>query len=157
LLAKDLIDHERNGHRNLTMIEELEKTLKEMEQDFNSTQFALDSVSKQQLELLDKVDSIGNELSRHLLHKQGGTDMTIQTSREDIINKAHQLNAFINDIDRDLNGLVEELNQPNMDIDSKLSSQNILNNYFDALYWIESKAVETMNKVAQIENRLNLK
>ena len=65
------------------------------------------------------------------------------TQRDNLINKAKDLNTQITEIDEELDSIVKELNQnndPEQNI-NKLDPRSILNNYFNALYWIETRTV----------------
>lgn len=62
--------------------------------------------------------------------------------RNDIIFKAKTLNRELELMDREISELVETINKPDIDNGASFLSQNILNNYFDALQSIEVQTVK---------------
>lgn len=70
---------------------------------------------------------------------------------------AQRLNTEIYQIEQDLASLISDMNQPIGDKDATQLSENILNNYFDALQWLESETLRTMNKLAKVENLMSSK
>lgn len=61
--------------------------------------------------------------------------------RSDIIVKAKNLNKELMSMDKEISELVEAINKPDVDSGTSFLSQNILNNYFDALQSIEVQTV----------------
>lgn len=62
-------------------------------------------------------------------------------SRGNIVSKAKALNSELDRLDNEISDLVDSINGPDLESAGTFLSQNLLNNYFEALQSIESQAV----------------
>jgi hypothetical protein len=124
-----------------------------MNREYKSIEIALDGIEKGQNDLYYKLDAVETDLSNYLYPTQTPENQP----RSNLISMAQRLNTEIYQIEQDLSTLVTDMNQPIGDKDSTQLSENILNNYFDALQWLENETLKTMNKLAKVENLMSSK
>lgn len=154
-LTKFLTQHELDAYKNLEMGEQLVETLNEMEKEYRAIEFSLGGIDKGQDNLYQKLDIIEQELSNYLYPEQSRPMPESSMSRIDLVNMARRMNGDIFQIEEEMFNLVQEMNQPVDEKDPTQLSENILNNYFDALQFIETETLKSMNKLSKIESLLS--
>ena len=65
------------------------------------------------------------------------------------------MNTDIYQIEDEMFNLVNEMNQPVDEKDPGQLTESVLNNYFDALQFIETETLKAMNKLSKIETLLS--
>ena len=152
--AKSLTQHEQDAFKNMQMAEQLNNILGEMEKEYKAIEFTLGGIDKGQDDLYHKLEIIEYELSNFLYPNQNNETSNV-SNRTGLITLAKNLNTEIYQIEEELGRLVNEMNQPVTDKDSTQLTENILNNYFDALQWLEVETLKAMNKLSRVESMLS--
>jgi len=135
--------------------EKLNQIVDDMNKEYRAIEIALEGIEKGQNDLYYKLDTVEADLNNYLYPTQGTIDSSKVKSH--LIGMSKQLNEDIYQIEQDLGSLVKDMNQPVGEGDVTQLSENILNNYFDALQWLENETFKTMNKLARVESLMSSK
>jgi hypothetical protein len=155
VLSKGLTQHIVDCYKNVDTIKQLDGVLTEMGKEFGAIQYTLDGIDKGQDNLYQKLDIIEQELQNYLYPEQNRALLEGTMTRTDLINKARRMNNELFQIEDEMSNLVGEMNQPLDEKDPTQLTENVLNNYYDALQFIESETIKSMGKLNQIENLLS--
>lgn len=101
--------------------------------------FDSEFINTLQEDLYNKLEILEKELSRYVLPN-------LQDHRHhkgDIISKAKHVNLELSRVDKEITELVDAINRPDLESGGSFMTQNILNNYFDALQMIETQTVNS--------------
>lgn len=110
--------------------------MKQLESDYGHIQTSLGGLERQQDELIRRLNQIEGELTQALPQE---TEETHMKSSSNLLNKAKELNKETIQIEKQVEKLVEDVNQPLKDYNEDVNK--ILNSYYEALEYIELDTV----------------
>lgn len=110
--------------------------MKQLESDYGHIQTSLGGLERQQDELIRRLNQIEGDLTKTLPPE---TEETHMKSSSNLLNKAKELNKETIQIEKQVEKLVEDVNQPLKDYNEDVNK--ILNSYYEALEYIELDTV----------------
>ena len=110
--------------------------MKQLESDYGHIQTSLGGLERQQDELIRRLNQIEGELTQALPQE---TEETHMKSSSNLLNKAKELNKETIQIEKQVEKLVDDVNQPLKDYNEDVNK--ILNSYYEALEYIELDTV----------------
>lgn len=114
----------------------LNSNIKQLENDYGHIQVSLVGLERQQDDLLGKLTNIEGELTQAL---PSDNEESHLKSSANLLNKAKELNKETILIEKDIQKLVDEVNQPLKEYNEDVNK--ILNSYYEALEYIELDTV----------------
>ena len=111
-----------------------------MESDYGHIQTSLGGLERQQDDLITRLNQIEGELGKAL--PQDNEDAHLKSSAN-LLNKAKELNKETLLIEGQVQGLVDEVNQPLKEYNEDVNK--ILNSYYESLEYIELDTVIRFN------------
>ena len=110
--------------------------MKQLESDYGHIQTSLGGLERQQDELIRRLNQIEGDLTQALPQE---TEETHMKSSSNLLNKAKELNKETIQIEKQVEKLVDDVNQPLKDYNEDVNK--ILNSYYEALEYIELDTV----------------
>ena len=114
--------------------------MKQLESDYTLIQTSLGGLERQQDELYTRLNHVEGELTKAL--PQDSEEAHLKSS-SNLLNKAKELSKETGKIESQIQGLVEEVNQPLKEYNEDVNK--ILNSYYEALEYIELDTVISLN------------